>query len=99
MNVIHISYGGPDRVLYIKGKKFLFEDHPYCGPIVLGKNGDPLTNQPPESSPFWDAVSYWYQQGKQIKEAKPDAPWCVWEKPTIQKMRHIGGNNYQLVMK
>ena len=99
MKVIHISYGGPDRILYLNGKKFLFEDHQYCGPIVLGKDGDPLKNQPPESSPFWEAVSYWYQQGKRIKELAGHTPWCVWEKPTMQKMRHLGGNNYQLVTK
>ena len=97
--LIHISYGGHDRVIYIKGKKFLFEDHPHCGPIVLDKNGDPLKNQPPESSPFWEAVSYWYQQGKKTKEVESSAPWCIWEKPSMQKMRHVGGNNYVLVTK
>ncbi len=99
MTLIHVSYGGPDRILYLNGKKWRFEDHPYCGPIVVDKNGDPLKVQPPEGSPFWECVSYWYQQGKRIKENGRDAPWCVWDKPTIQKMRHVGGNNYVLVTK
>lgn len=96
--LINISLGGPDRILYINGKKFLFEDHPYCGPIVLGRDGGPLQNQPPESSPFWEAVSYWYQQGKRTTEVASSPPWCIWEKPNIEKMKHVGGNNFVLVV-
>lgn len=95
MNIIHISYAGPERILMVEGKKFLFEDHHYCGPVVLGKNGDPLSVQPSENSPFWSAVSLWYQQGKRINETV-NPPWCIWDKPKIQNMRHIGGNNYVL---
>ncbi|MEN6585743.1 MAG: hypothetical protein ABFE02_06800, partial [Sulfuricella sp.] len=63
--VIHIMRGGPDiSIIDGRSRKWRFEDHPYCGPVVIGKNGDPLENQPPESSPFWEAVNCWYRQGK-----------------------------------
>lgn len=97
MNLIHISYAGPERIIMVGAKKFLFEDHCYCGPVVIGKDGDPLKDQPPESSPFWEAVSLWYQQGKRIKEISGETPWCIWDKPRMQKMIHIGGNNYRFV--
>jgi hypothetical protein len=73
------------------------EDHRYCGPIVINKAGDPLEVQPPEGSPFWDAVTLWYAQGKRTKDPKTGEIWCVWDKPTMQKMRHLGGRHYELV--
>lgn len=90
----YLLLGGPDRkIIDAKNRVWKFEDHPYCGPVVVDRHGDPKDEQPPEGSPFWDAVSCWYQQGKQIREMG----FCVWQKPTIQKMRHIGGRNYQLI--
>ena len=98
MKIVHVSWAGPERLLIDgKGKKWKFEDHHYCGPIVLGKNGDPLEVQPPESSPFWDSVQLWYDQGKRTRDPKTGEIWCVWDRPTMQKMRHIGGKHYELV--
>ena len=97
MNLIHISFAGPEYIILVGPRKYRFEDHHYCGPIVIGKDGDPLDVQPPESSPFWDAVSLWYAQGKRTHDPKTGEIFCVWDKPTIQKMRHIGGNHYELV--
>ena len=96
--MVHILYGGPERIL-IDGaaKKWRFEDHPYCGPIVVGKNGDPLETQPAESSPFWKAVQLWYDQGKRTTDTKTGEIWCVWELPKMSKMRHLGGNHYMLM--
>jgi len=97
METICILMGGPDRMLIDgTGKKWLFEDHPYCGPVVLGKNGNPLENQPPESSSFWVAVQHWYDQGKRTHPPLCGKTWCIWDKPTMKKMRHIGGGNYVL---
>lgn len=97
MQTIHISWAGPERIISAGGKKWRFEDHRYCGPIVLNKAGDPLETQPPENSPFWEAVTLWYAQGKRTKDPKTGEIWCVWDKPTMQKMRHIGGRHYELV--
>ena len=93
---IHISMGGNIYFISENSKKWMFEDHPTCGPVVLNKNGDPLNNQPGEMSKFWEIVSLWYAQGKQTKQVNNEN-WCIWEKPTMPKMRHIGGNNYELV--
>ena len=47
VQLVCILHGGPERILVDgKGKKWHFEDHPYCGPVVVGNNGDPLENQP-----------------------------------------------------
>ncbi len=92
--LIHISFGGPDRkIIDRKNRVWKFEDHPYFGPFVLDRNGDPKNDQPHESSPFWEAVNCWYQQGKQIDKNG----FCVWQKPTIQKMVHLGGRHYKLM--
>ena len=86
MITIFVLMGGPDRVILdARGRRWLFEDHPHCGPVVIGKKGDPLENQPPENSPFWEAVDHWYSQGKRIKEPIAGKAWCVWDRPTMQK--------------
>ena len=99
-SVIHIQFSGPERILIDgKGKKWRFEDHHYCGPIVVGKYGDPLDVQPHESSPFWAAVNLWYAQGKRTKPPIGKEVWCIWDRPTMPKMRHVGGKNYVLMTK
>ena len=92
--MIHILWAGQERkIIDGKNRVWIFEDHRYCGPVVIDRHGDPKDKQPPENSPFWDAVSLWYQQGKQIDKNG----FCVWQKPTIQKMRHISGRYYELL--
>ena len=50
---IHILWGGPERWISCAGKQWVFEDHPYCGPVVLTpKTRDPSENQHAESTPF-----------------------------------------------
>ena len=94
--LIHMSVAGPDIfIIDRKSKRWRFEDHHHCGPCVIGKNGDPLENQPPESSPFWEAVNCWYQQGKQVEQIGKET-FAKWVKPTPLKMIHIGGNHYML---
>lgn len=85
--IIHISYGGPEFYLNA-GKQYRFEDHPYCGPVVLGKNGDVLTIQPSERSTFWQHINAWYQQGKQFKTIC-GKNWCVYE-TQMQAARRMG---------
>jgi hypothetical protein len=83
--IIHISFGGPERWISVE-KPYRFEDHHYCGPIVLGKNGDPLENQPPERHRFWLAVNAWYRQGKRTVEAGGKV-WCVYETEMAAKRK------------
>lgn len=96
MELIHISYAGPEvLILDRKGRKWRFEDHRFCGPIVLNKHGDPLDTQPPQSSPFWEAVNCWYQQGKRTKQVA-GSEYAEWTRPTMEKMIHVGGNHFIL---
>lgn len=86
---IHILWGGPERWISCAGKQWVFEDHPYCGPVVLTpKTRDPSENQPAESSPFWQHVNAWYAQGKRTKEVDGKA-WCVYE-TQMQEARRRG---------
>jgi hypothetical protein len=45
-----------------RGRRWTFEMHPYCGPIVLRQDGSPATNQPGERSAFWPAFEAWQQR-------------------------------------
>ena len=57
------------------GKVFLFEYHGVCGPnLISKKTGDPLTRQPGENSPFWDAVTCWVKQG-----CRTNGDLCIWD--------------------
>lgn len=77
IELIHISIGGP--VIHLTADKmYRFEDHPFCGPIVVGKDDDPLGVQPKESSLFWQHINAWYQQGKRTKEVCGKL-WAVYE--------------------
>jgi hypothetical protein len=80
VSIIHISYGGPDRYMSVGGKVIRFEDHPYCGPIVLQlKTGVPAENQPGERDLFWRHYDAWAKQGKRTKPAGDDKVWCDYE--------------------
>jgi hypothetical protein len=64
-----LCMGGPVYTLTVRGTPMTFEMHPYCGPIVLGKNGDPLAVQPHERHPFWDAFEQWQQKNTHTPHA------------------------------
>jgi hypothetical protein len=90
---IHISYGGPDRFITdATGKRWKFEMHPYCGPVVLNADGDPAKRQPGEKSPFWEATTRWAQGGQRLN----DAGECVWEPEKKPILQHIVGKHYRV---
>lgn len=77
------------------GKEFHFEFHPFCGPTMIGKRGNPVQAMPPQRSPFWDALYWWLKQGKQV-----DADgWCVfkWETKPVNIVKHLGGSHYKVL--
>ncbi len=82
---VHISYGGPTHKISVGGIIHTFEMHPYCGPVLLKKNGDPAAVQPVK---FLEAASLWAQQGKRIED------WlCRWDRPgepIIEKRKYKG---------
>lgn len=93
MTLIHISFAGPERFITdAKGKRWKFEMHRYCGPIVLGAKGDPLDKQPGDKSPFWHAVSRWAQDGHRLNGVD-----CFWEEEIPLKIEHIAGKHYRVV--
>lgn len=76
-------------------KEFHFEFHPHCGPMMLGKRGNPVQSFPPQNSPFWDALYWWIHQGKQV-----DAEgYCVfkWEMKPVNILKHLGGRHYKVL--
>ena len=95
MNVACILTGGTNFVIDdTKGRRWRFEDHHYCGPVAVTTKGDPLENQPPEKSPFWECVSLWYKQGKMAHKLEHGDYLCIYHKEPEIKLKHIGGRNY-----
>ncbi|HYE89519.1 MAG TPA: hypothetical protein VEA38_00810 [Terriglobales bacterium] len=73
-----VLLGGPTyRIVDAHGREWSFEDHRYCGPSALNRRtGEPLLNQPPAHSPFWEAVTLWAQQGRRAENGV-----AFWERP------------------
>lgn len=87
-----ILEGGPIQTLDAGGKRFLFEFHPYCGPVVVNaKTHEPLSRQPGERNAFWVAVTQWAKQGKRVVDGV-----CVWEPEPEPEMVHLGGRHWML---
>lgn len=86
---IHISMGGPTLKISVNGKILSFEDHPYCGPTLLKRNGDPAVHQP---STFLNAVTLWYQQGKRLEDGL-----CRWDTEPQPITKHMGGRRWKII--
>ena len=95
LQIIHISWAGPERWLSAGGKQWVFEDSYYCGPIVLcNKTREPAKNEPPESHSIWSHINVWYQQGKRVREVAGKV-WCVYSTPLEQALHetpNVRGN-------
>ena len=87
MQVIHISYAGPEYRIRC-GKWTRFEDHPYCGPIFLDRKGDPLSQQPSPIDAVWSHVNAWYAQGKQF-EALAGEKWAKYKTDRHKTLREV----------
>ena len=60
-----LNAGGPEHVITdVSGRAWRFEQHHYCGPIVLRRDGNPKTRQPGSRSPFWPAYEAWNKATK-----------------------------------
>jgi hypothetical protein len=91
MQIIHISMAdAPLKINDKTGKLWHFEMHRYCGPAVLDTRGEIKNTQPPAKSPFWEAVSFWAQQGEKMTDGR----LCAWTQPITPKLVHLGGKNY-----
>lgn len=58
--------GGPIRKISVGGKLYEFEMHPYCGPTLLNKQGDPI-DLAKHPAAFLHATSLWAQQGQRVE--------------------------------
>jgi hypothetical protein len=94
MIVMHISTGGPTRVITdAKGKRWTFEMHPHCGPAVLLPSGSIASVQPGPKSVFWHAVTRWAQGGHRLGANGE----CIWEEEPQPVLEHIVGKHYRVV--
>lgn len=89
MKIIHMMKGGPTHRISVGGKIIEFEMHRYCGPVALGKKGQPLKKQ---DSAFLEAASRWCQQGKRIEDGL-----CRWDHEPEPITIHMGGRKYLTV--
>lgn len=59
---LSLTTSGPEHtVTDATGRTWRFEQHHYCGPIVLRQDGEPKARQPGSRSPFWPAYEAWRQ--------------------------------------
>lgn len=67
VRLVHVCLGGP----IVQVDRWLVEAHPYLGPQVLRKDGEPRVRQPGERSPFWAAWDRW-QKREEVRRARRD---------------------------
>lgn len=87
--IIYPSKPPPQFDIQAGGKRYHFEWHPYCGPVVLDKRGDPHSIQPLK---FLEAASLWVKQGNRIEDGL-----CRWDHERKPIWKHISGRNYEFV--
>ena len=89
-----ILTGGSIQRIVAFGTPYLFEWHPYCGPVDLNEDYSEKKEQPSAESPFWEAVTYWDQQGRRM-----NGEWCIWDiaPPPREKLKHLGGKHWLIV--
>lgn len=68
--LIHISLGGPLRVMSMpSAKSITFEDTRNFGPEPCYPNGEPRKNRISSKSPFWPRYEAWVAAGKPVDAA------------------------------
>jgi hypothetical protein len=72
-----LTVGGPVREISVRGKRWRFEMHSYCGPMLMDLKGDALKREP---GYVLNAISLWAQQGQRLEQRpEPNPPLCVWD--------------------
>lgn len=88
---IHISVGGPEFDIQVNGKRYHFEWHPYCGPVVLTKAKGMASVQPVA---FLGAASNWNKEGRKVD---PKTGLCIWHHASTPITEHIAGRHYRYI--
>ena len=61
-NII-ICDGGPIHTLIdARGKRWTFENHPYCGPMIVSPKTHEPAREPGPKSAFWPAYEKWLRR-------------------------------------
>lgn len=69
---LSLTTGGSDHTVRDSlGRAWTFELHPWCGPIVLRKDGNPKACQPGSRSPFWPAYEAWRKAASPAPQLVP----------------------------
>lgn len=82
-----VCMGSPVRKIVVQSRVWHFEMHKYCGPMPVHKRTGAGVDG---TKAFWEAVTWWAQQGERID----DAGVCVYERPIEKPLYHLGGRNY-----
>lgn len=78
---VRFDCGGPNLKISVNGTVIDFEDHPYCGPTILNKRGDPAARQSPA---FLAAATLWAQQGRRTRDGL-----CLWDREQEPILRQV----------
>lgn len=70
-NGVHIDFGGTQRTIIVRGKRYYLEFHRWFGPLALNKDGSDRKTEWPNY--VWSAVQKWIDQGKRM-----DGDICLW---------------------
>ncbi|MGZ8286128.1 MAG: hypothetical protein ACXW27_09050 [Allosphingosinicella sp.] len=86
----------------VAGKRWLFEFHGVCGPVVLyPATEEPMDRQPGARSPFWDAERLWREQGARVvagvAQWEPETWWRPLGFSAPPRVKHLGGNHYLVI--
>jgi hypothetical protein len=80
---LSLTLGGRDHVITDDlGREWIFEDHHYCGPIVLRKDGNSKSRQPGSRSRFWPAWDAWNEARKKNEANQDVSPTSLQESVT-----------------
>lgn len=70
----HISFGGPELLIDVKGRTMRFEMHSYFGPQPVTKRGEQMVRIP---FAFWDSWDRWDKGGRLVQGNVCVVPeWC-----------------------
>lgn len=86
--IVCILAGGPLLNISVGGRIIEFEMHPYSGPHILDRNGNPLKHQPAD---FLKAASLWAQQGQRMEDGL-----CRWDHEREPIAEHLGGRHWKV---
>ena len=89
------SWGAGPFIILDGAREWRFEFSDRFGPVLVGKDGEPLNQQPvSERNPFWLPFNAWLAQGKRTTD---DGKFAIWDRPIATKVKHVSGRNYVIV--